>query len=67
MAVQGPSQEYAYQQADEFYEKVLKILDKEHGIRQPSWPRMEEDHEKGKAMLKEGLRELFWTEACNSW
>ncbi len=43
------------------------MLEKEHGVKKPNWPRMDEDHEKGKAMLKEALRELIWTEHCDSW
>ncbi len=67
MACDGPSQELAYKQADKFYEKVMTMLEKEHGVKKPNWPRMDEDHEKGKAMLKEALRELIWTEHCDSW
>ncbi len=69
MPCSGPSQELAYKQADKFYEKVMTMLEKEHGVTEPDkyWGTMNADHKKAKKELKKALRELIWTEACSSW
>jgi hypothetical protein len=69
MPCQGPSQEYAYKEASEFFE-LLKIQLKEKGIQtDPSkfpydFGNLKTDQIRNFIELEYFIKEIFWTDAC---
>ena len=72
----GPSKEEAYKDADKVFEEIWKLLQK-RGIHDydrlqllSKYPKWEgffyNDWKKSKVRLRNALRKLYWSEACQS-
>ena len=68
MACQGPDMEEAYAQAAEAEQRIMKLLEREYRLTPPCGPFSkidDKDWMRGKKRLHEGLKDLFWCNACD--
>ena len=69
MACGGPSIKFAHERAEAAEKEIMELLRTKYDIRPPRGPLMktwEGDWNKGKRKLKDGLKDIFWADACDS-
>jgi hypothetical protein len=66
MACMGPNKKYSDKLAKKATQEVLDMLVEKYGFRRTCEGYFMDDFLKGKDKLEEAMKDLFWTDACDS-